>query len=298
MKTPRAWASIVAPAALLGLAAVAAAQDPRGTVPPHVPPAGQTVAPRETGVMAPPPAPDFQGAVAAAIARFAPAYKAKGGPRVAVYWNRQLSDRLSQWDSLERNLTTDKRVDITHGLHPDAEKGDSRRYQESETANISQRMGRDPRRASPGETWEWEFQSGFLDPFMRAGTKIVDRAAILRITAANTVGRIGRPQSLDAQLVEVDALRGHADVFVEVLFRAAPGAPGGQELLAVVKDVNSGQLLAHVTSRNAAQRLAPTREYIATSRGIEPRDVEPPLQDVASNLAINVMDALLRYWSD
>jgi hypothetical protein len=297
MRAPRAWAR----GAMLGVGALlpvlAWAQDPRGTVPPPVPAAPPAVSPRETGVSMPPPPPDFQETVAAVIGRFEPSYVSKGSPRLALYWNRQLSDRLSQWDSQDRTLTTDRRVAITQGPDAGPGKAGGREFQESETANVTQRMGAEARRAGPDEPWQWEFQSGFLDPFMRAGARIIDRTAILRLTAARASNSLGRPQILDSQPIEMDALLGHAELFVEILLSPSARAPGGQEFVAVVKDVKSGQVLAHVNSRNAAYPLDATRSWVATSRGFEPHDTPPPLHDVASNLAINVMDALTKFWN-
>jgi hypothetical protein len=172
-----------------------------------------------------------------------------------------------------------------------------KQFQESETATTTQRIGPATQRGGPGELWEWEFQSGFLDPFMRARARIVDRAAILRIAAARATSSVGRPQALDSQPIEIDALQGHADLFVEILLSPSPQMPGGQEFLAVVKDVKTAQILAHVNSRNAMQRLGPTRGYVATSRGIEPQDTPPALRDLGSNLALNVMDALSKFWA-
>jgi hypothetical protein len=276
---------------------VAAAQEPRGTVPPP-PAAAPEPAPaaRDTGVLTPPPAPEFQAEVAAVVGRFDPAYALKGSPRIAVYWNRQLSDRLSQWNSTDRVVLEERAAVSGQRTGPAAERVDVQAQGERDAALTRQGMGQEARRAGPGEPWEWEFQNGFLDPFMRARARIVDRAAIMRITAAGTQTRVGRPRTLDAAPVEVDALRGLADLFVEVLLTPSPQMPGGQEFLAVVKDVNTGQILAHVNSRNAMQRLSPRRDYVATSRGFEPRDTPPPLRDLASNLAINVMDALLQAW--
>src|SRR5882672_7637022 len=191
MRTARAWVTVAALGVGVLLSGLSSAQDPRGTVPPPGPGAPPAVSPRETGVLTPPPPPDFQAAIAAMVGRFESVYISKGSPRLALYWNRKLSDRLSQWDSLDRTLTTDRRVAITQGSDASAGKTGGREFQESETANVTQRMGAEARRASPGEPWEWEFQNGFLDPFMRAGARIMDRTAILRLTAARASNSLG-----------------------------------------------------------------------------------------------------------
>jgi len=278
--------SLITLALLTFVTTCARAQAPQGADPPLVPgsPSGSTQSPRDTGVLKPPSKVDFQTTVRNAISRFEPVYVQKQSPRIAVYWNRQLNDRLSQWDSTDRTLTTGKQVNPTQGP------------QESESATTTQRMGQETIRANPGELWEWEFQNGFLDPFIRAGARIVDRTAILRITASKTTGSLGRAQALDVQPIELDALRGYADLFVELLLSPSPRTAGGQEFLAFVKDVKTGQILAHVTGRNTLHRPGTTHDYVATSRGFEIRDTAPPLRDLAVALAISVMDALVQVW--
>lgn len=279
MRTP-----MLAVAGLVLFATSALAQAP---VPP-LPPAPAAPAPArapDAPVVPPPPPPDFQVNAGVTIERFKQAYTRRGAPRIAVFWNRQLSDRLSQWVATNRVVTTDNVA-----IMREAGRNDGKEAGSGERVVSSQKLDRDPTRTSPGEPWTWEFQDGFLEPLLRAGARVVDRAAIVRLTAAKRSG-VGSAAAPDEQTVEIQALQGFADVLVEILV-----GPSGQNLNAMVKEVNTGLILASINSRNLPG-AAPTREYLATSRGFESRDQPPQISSVASSLSLGVMDGLVRAWA-
>jgi hypothetical protein len=290
MRTPT-----LAIAGLALFATAALAQAPVPPLPPAqaplppVPPGPAAPAPArapEAPVVPPPPVPDPNAAAAAAIERFKQAYAKRGAPRIAVFWNRQLSDRLSQWVATDRVVATDNVAVMREGGRNDGEKLAA----SGERVVSAQKLDRDAARTSPGEPWSWEFQNGFLDPLLRAGAKVVDRAAIVRLTAAKRSG-VGSAAAPDEQTIEIQALQGFADVLVEILV-----GPSGQDLNAMVKDIDTGTILASVNSRTLPG-AAPTREYVATSRGFESRERPPELSRVASALALGVMDGLVRAWA-
>lgn len=241
---------------------------------------------------------------------FTGAYSRAGRPRLAVFWNRELSDTLSEWYSEVRVTSTETRTSETTG---DIALGQSSTNQQS---TEMQRRVRDQRRVQPNETWEWEFQDGFLEPFLKSGATMIDRAAIVRITGADMEGKGER-------LVETRALQGMADLLIEVL--VAPGSQSrtGYELRARVLDVNSGRILAYVNSRGLKEWNAEGRQYMAGAEGITILDDEdeesfgpatktkytvdkhgdisrkrkpPKLQLISQNLAYNVMNGLVRQW--
>jgi hypothetical protein len=288
-------------ACAVGLGPLAAAAqgpgDPRGAVPPP-PPAGAPPAPpalRGGEVLTPPPAPDHERAIAATVERFRPLYAAQKSPRIAVYWNRSLTDRLSQWVADRRIVATGQLALMGERQAPTGDTT-ARLAGSGERTLTEQRLERDPRRPAPSELWGLEFENGFLDPLLRARATVVDRATILRLTAAKTtgtgVGSVGMP---DEQTIEVRALQGYADLLVEILVSPAPAAPGGYVINAQVKNIASGAILAHVNSTGLAG-AAPAREYVATSRGFEQRERPPEIRRIASDLSLAVMDALGSYW--
>jgi hypothetical protein len=256
-------------------------------VPPPPPGAAAPARAPEAPVIPPPPAPDPNAAADAAIERFKQAYARRGAPRIAVFWNRQLTDRLSQWVATDRVVATGNLAVMGDGKSGGT---NDKLAASGERVVSAQKIERDPARTSPGEAWSWEFQNGFLDPLLRAGARVVDRAAIVRLTAAKRSG-VGSAAAPDEQTIEIQALQGFADVLVEILV-----SPSGQDLHALVKEVNSGIVLASLDSRGLPG-AAPTREYVATSRGFESRDRPPELSRVAASLSLGVMDGLVRAWA-
>jgi hypothetical protein len=243
---------------------------------------------RDGEVLTPPPKPDFEKAAAEAVERFRKVYREHGSPRIAVYWNRQLTDRLSQWVTTHRLVVTGSGSVAEEGTH-----GAWSRSRSGEAVVHGQRLERDPLRPGPDEPWGWAFQSGFLRPLMGAGVKVVDRAAILRITASGA-GAKAVPVA-DDQVVEVSALQGFADLLVEILVSPSAQSPTSYEINATVKDVKDGVIMAYVNSRNLIQESV-TREYVATNRGFELQERPPQLERVATNLALRVMNALAETW--
>lgn len=295
--------SALAALALL-IALPAAAQTVGAKVPPYQAPA--KVAP-----------PDRDGAASAAtpaktdpfkprediIARFRDAYAQGGRPRLAFWWNRQLSDTLAQWYSDSRTVTADKSRNSTEGDL--ALKQSGGRQSVTETQRRAPDAGERPSR---GETWEWEFQDGFLAPFLQADAQIVDRTMITRIMGAGA-------EEMDPKTVEVMAMQTMAELMVEVLAADSAQSSSGYELRARILDVKSGRVLAMVNSRGLKEwqskrvtasakgfelpdeddeGFGPERgTYKTTANGYERSRKPPKLSAVANNLATNVMAALL-----
>jgi len=257
-------------------------------------PPGLRLVPRDTMVLTPPPKPDFEAIIAASIDRFQEAYTRKSSPKIAVYWNRQLSDRINEWRRQERIALTSA-SDRREAVKVEDER---RQANKSDLSIEKHTAANDPQRQGPDELWMGEFQSGVLDPLLQAGAQVVDRATIIRLMAATNPAAAGSAGMLSEQHVEMKALQGFAQLVIEILATPSRQASAGYELTAVVKDVNSGVILANVNSRNMKRELLPaTKEYVATPRGFELRETPPRLFDVARNLTINVMDAMTSYWS-
>jgi len=144
----------------------------------------------------------------------------------------------------------------------------------------------------------WAFEDGFLQPLTDANVKIVDRATIMRLVAADEQDKGGALAPLAVKQIEVDALRGYADIFIELLITASPKAQYGYAFKATAKDVKTGTLIANVTSVN--WKYLPERERkILAGRSDYQVVVErklPTLDDVASTLALELMSSMVRHW--
>lgn len=249
------------------------------------------------------------------IERFRAGYERHGRPRLALYWNRQLGDAVDEWYGHERTVFSGGgNLDMKGDLNVGASAGGEW------TIEHQKRVAAAAARGAPGgETWEWEFQNGFVGAMLKANAIVLDRTAINRFTAASDGQRGG------ARMVEARALQGMADLMVEVLVASSSKSTTGYELNARVLDTRTGQIVAMVNSRNMAGWGAPQDQYLADRHGfsriyddedddmVEPNDTRerytadgqgfhrkrkpPKLHKIAERLAYNVMDGLASAWS-
>lgn len=282
-------------------------------VPPYEPPAPVAPPVRDGQVMhkaAPPAGSAAFAEQGGTVSSFADAYARHGKPRLALYWNRQLSEALSDWYS-------DTRV-VAGQQNNSTMSGDFNLNQASSGQNTLeiQRRIADPRRGMTSESFEWEFQDAFLAPFLEAGATIVDRAAMMRLAAAD--------MPVDGEkTIEVRGLQGKADYLLEILVAPNWKSSTGYELRSRIIDIKTGAIVAMVNSKNLKE-WNPQKEVIATDHGfVDPNDADdadesfgpqgedkykatdtgftrrrkpPKLPKIAQNLAYNTMTGLMRQW--
>lgn len=211
---------------------------------------------------------------------FTRAYLKESSPRIAVWFNRELSDRVEEWVTPVRA----KGALINN-------KGEVQQLE----ASVQFRDGNDTAREAGNEDWAWAFEDGFDRPFLDQGVKLVDRAMILRIVAAADGSDPDKTKAL--KKIEVDALRGHADLMIELLIKRAPRSKSGYNYRAKVVNVNSGRVLALVNAPDLEANVSKTG-FEATDKGYERKQpgTAPAVQDVAGQLADEVMRRLLGTW--
>lgn len=211
---------------------------------------------------------------------FTRAYLKESSPRIAVWFNRELSDRVEEWVTPVRA----KGALINN-------KGEVQQLE----ASVQLRDGNDTAREAGNEDWAWAFEDGFDRPFLDQGVKLVDRAMILRIVAAADGSDPDKTKAL--KKIEVDALRGHADLMIELLIKRAPRSKSGYNYRAKVVNVNSGRVLALVNAPDLEANVSKTG-FEATDKGYERKQpgTAPAVQDVAGQLADEVMRRLLGTW--
>jgi hypothetical protein len=204
----------------------------------------------------------------AATSRFRTFYNSQGRPRIAVFLNRELSDDVLEWK------TTDS-CD-----HP-------------EPATLHEP------RLDPGEDWMWQFETGFMKPLLDEGVRLVDHATIMRLAAA-AAGPQGPRAPLARKKLELDALKGHADYFMEILVKSAPASAYGYDFYVAVKEVATGVILAQETTagQEFQERIRTEERLATTNRGYEYEThtsrVLLPLSLLAGDLALQVMSELSR----
>lgn len=308
MTRTRLAALALAVGTLLPLAV--SAQSVGGAVPPYEPPPAAT--PQRNGEVmerAKRSGDAAFGQKSDMLANFASAYARNGKPKLALFWNRQLSDALNEWYSDTRIVNrTDSNSSMSGELNLD-QSGSNQN-----TTAIERRVT-DPRRVTTSESFEWEFQDGFLAPFLEAGVTVLDRAAIMRLTGVDMAGTGERT-------VETRALQGKADYLMEVLVSPNQRSSVGYELRARILDVKTGAIVAMVNSKSLKE-WNPEKQVLATDRGfVDPNDLDdddgfgpegeekfsagstgfhtrrkpPKLSKIAGNLAHNTMTGLMRQW--
>ncbi len=251
-----------------------------------------------------------EGLDAEAVAeRFRGAYLKAQQPRMAVYLNRALSDEVREWKSEERIVVTGQlkareayeKTTTSDGNRPavlavseaaQEEPGGRKTLAGQLAADAQysaswQTRAEDAPRPAVAEAWSWALEDGFSRPFLEAGTKLVDRATILRLTAAEAAGEVAVKQ------VEMGALKGYADLLVEILVSDRFETAGEYEFRVSVKEVQSGQLLAHATTLYPEGKKH-GRHYEATSRGFVAGEKDP--YRTGERLALDLMDSLALRW--
>ena len=246
--------------------------------------------------------------------RFSKVYLAKNSPRIAVFLNRALSDDVREWRTNQRTViaaegvkseTSDRKstsTEVDGGVKTEVttEPGTDRTETKGAVAGFVERPAPTGARAPvANETWMWAFEDGFLQPFLQAKGKMVDRATIMRLQAAKAAQGTAL-QPVAVKHVEIDALKDYADVFVEILIVRSPSALYGYEFKASAKEVNTGLLLANVTSLRWRPEERVSRAVIATSDGYKVvQGIElPAVDEVASDLAGDLMNALASQWGE
>ncbi len=318
----RAVVSLIVAAVAMVWADGAAAQERRGGAPAALE-RGSGALPQslyrgeQPAVLAPQPEDDPRVVAQDTIDRFASLYAGQGRPRMAIFWNRGFSDRLSQWFSVRRKVVTatkettgrDTRAQGGGGVNiqvgegttgPDAgagERGDVDLREEARIVGEVQHLRTERHSTAMSGARLWQFQDDFLGPLMDAGVRVVDRDTVMRLTAADQ--RDQRDPNL--QHVETDALRGYADMLVEVLLQ---GTSKGPVFRVAVKQIEDGRLVANVVSpRRDREDYDEEAEfgigkYDATRWGfMEDEEAKRVLSKYAHKLAINVMESLIRSWS-
>ena len=232
------------------------------------------------------------------IELFSEAYVAQNRPRMAVFLNRELSDDVREWQ-------TDIRAVVAGESHSETmrEKQESITTKESKTgeslaAYIEKPTDTGERQLFVTEQWKWAFEDGFIQPFLRAKSKVVDRATVIRLAGAESQNGALRP--IAVKQVEMEALKDHVDIFVEVLITRSTLSVYGYEFKATAKEVNTGIILANVTSLDWKASKRRGRVIIAGSDGYEITNTVslPQVRDVASDLALDLMSDLVRTWGE
>lgn len=242
----------------------------------------------------------------AQTADFEKSYDVMQRPRIAVLFNRSFDDHITEWESSRRvAFSSDENM---KAAFVDDSGQTSKAY--APAGNFSQENVGKAKASVNNSGWtavqhkvnnvdprqlSWKFQDGFIEPWLDAGVNLIDRATIVRLTAAKHQNTDG----LNTKTVETDALKGYADIFVEVLVDDFFENKGFYRFRVTAKDIDTGSLLANTVMEypNGSMQANHSQQYEATANGFQPASNAPVFTDAfeaGKILATNVMNDMSR----
>lgn len=173
---------------------------------------------------------------------FKSAYSKAGSPRIAVYFNRELSDEVREWIPGDVQKTA-------WNVHRASTWSDGEKHSRHDSSiTLTTRTGSetyiDPTgsRVSPQEAWQWSFEDQITNIFLSVGANLVDRALILRLMAKDNPQALGMNGVISTTVNETAALEKYADILVEMRITAA-SVGVGYDFRGTAKAIKSGQML-------------------------------------------------------
>ncbi|MBI4613767.1 MAG: hypothetical protein HY720_09170 [Planctomycetes bacterium] len=136
--------------------------------------------------------------------------------------------------------------------------------------------------------WLWIVEEGFAAPFFESGTRVVDRATILRLATERA--------KAEARTPDIESLKGQAEYLIEIEFRASGGSAYGGAFRAIAKKVEDGSTVAMVSTASLASLKVEKSKLVPGSHGYE-RRVETTwvsLPAATRILGCEIMDRMLQ----
>lgn len=238
------------------------------------------------------PAPRAPSMRAGQEARSADDYRRAGSPRIVVFWNRELSDRIAN----DYDTVVMERGEASEGAAAAVSRnGRSAEGSRVTTYDREARIGRrevddDRREGLLEEDREWQFLEAFQGRLQSYGLVLVDRSLAMRAVAAAEGG------PTDKQTAEMRGIAGLADLMMTVTQTPAPDAPLGIRFKIAVTNVKDGRMIATLVADGEGPPRGPGR-FVAGANGFE-REQAPSLDaaQAGSNLASELLLRLAGKW--
>jgi hypothetical protein len=245
--------------------------------------------------------------------KFDKAYAAQDQPRIVILLNRELSEDVSEWKVSEKtvakvsgNVEGTMAKGGTEQKAPTPSQGSSAPQTEKSNtvsgAKIGMNLeaytatkGEGEERETGSESWKWQFENAFLQPFLDAKAKIVDRATIIRQLGAEE-SKEKAAQELDKMTLETNALNKYGDIYIEVLVTNDSASPSGYVFKATAKKIKGGEIIAQVISKGEPKQ--PGKEGAASQAPADDKAKKPiDLEMSSRGLALMLMDKMAQNWT-
>ena len=216
--------------------------------------------------------------------KFGKAYASQNQPRMVILLNRELSEDVSEWKVDEKtiakvtgNVEGASAKGGTEAKAPAPSQGSTAMQVEKSNTVSGAKIGMNleaytavknegEERETGSESWKWQFENAFLQPFLDAKAKIVDRATIIRQLGAEE-SKEKAAQELDKMTLETKALNKYGDIYIEVMVTNDSASPSGYVFKATAKNIKGGEIIAQVISKGEFKQPGKERSASQVSLG-------------------------------
>jgi hypothetical protein len=224
---------------------------------------------------------------AAVIGAFRQKYTSAKQPRIALFWNRELTENIAR-QTYER-VSTDSTKSNSETSVGDKDNKNSEKMERAHSTTIkSVESGDDNQHASMDPRTDALLKTTFVEVMRNGGVRFIDHSVMVR-TASTEAGA-----SQDAQLNEIKGLQNKADWLMEITLVPDTHAPLGQAFRIAVKELKSGALVTELYTP-AVPPPHGARGYVAVNggNGFE-RAPEAPItvREVGYTLGLETMGQL------
>lgn len=168
-------------------------------------------------------------------------YQNKGQPRVTVYWNKNLDDRLSEWETPAARIN--QSTDYTGTIDgPDGQQDIA--LGATTTTEVQRRVSQRVVFSHLSDDMTRGIEKGFKKTLLNAKVKLTDQTAIMRLASHKDAVNRGQNASQDRFFIEIDALKEHTDWLFEITSTPDRKSPWGSEFAVKLLDLKTGQVLA------------------------------------------------------
>jgi hypothetical protein len=219
---------------------------------------------------------------------FGQRYAELGRPRIALFWNRQLTDDIAR-QTYQKSSTESTRSESTSPEGPGGGQGEEK-FEHAATTTINSQQSVDDNHSEPLDPrLDAVVKSAFLVAMRGGGVRFVDRTLMVRTAAVQSA------PGADAQLNEMQALKNQADWIMQVVLVRDRNAPIGHSFRVTVEDIKSSTLLTELlTSASPPPHGSPGFAAVNGGAGFVRAPQTPAsASEVGSALGVEVMAQLV-----
>jgi hypothetical protein len=176
---------------------------------------------------------------ASIIDAFRQKYSSLKQPRIALFWNRELTDNIAR-QTYEKSTTNATKSNSETSVGGNDNKNDEKLERDSSTTVKSVETIDDNHHAALDPRSDALLKTTFVDAMRNAGVRFIDHSLMVRAASADSAA------NADPQVNEIKGLQSKADWLMEVVLVPDANAPLGQAFKIAIKDVNSGTLITEI----------------------------------------------------